>query len=816
MSRPTSQRRSRASDNLLSAAAHTEPSSSSYDEFAPDLDDQTGTEPSSQTLPVPTAANAPVHLLTPLPVGTAVSHRVISNGNLVPVLPTFNTTVVVNILKLDSSTFSGKVEELEPYLLSKRQFTSAPSELLALIILGLRDHAKEWWLYHPFNYAGTHAGLEAFLTAIRAAYNQADAQRVAHRKLTQLCFEVKPGSWTKFRTRFLQFSNFLGLPDRYAITVLADKVPSRLLTFWSPARYVSLTEALNSLEEVVNSEVTASPGASSSPSTPERRQSTHLKHCTLHGKGKHSSAECNALKRSSQTSARDTSPLKPTIRFPTESSSTPSSTPPASVRFTAPASPTKASVRCFSCGTLGHLASQCPSRNSFNLLDVELEDGELNILELQTTPEGCNSLSTNRDESHPSLDLTFSTPEDRVTFETPVSEPSTPTHSSMAVLQTSSVESDKHPYTCLISIANIELSALIDTGASASFISPDIASKLSIKAQPQPGKTIRLGNDQLIPAPPILSDLEVNFAQSRTKHSFLVLNSAHDAILGRDILPKLGYSLSWSPVNLPCPPAQAVSDFEGDTLLQPHPQQKQIVAAVLDAMPQLSATQSRGFCTHPDALFSIEFTDPNTKPVWRRQYPIPQAYHQNVRDQLTKWLKEGVIRRARPGVRWSCPITLAPKRLPTDKFFKTGKRVCIDPSHINPLIKDVIYALPTIPDLLRRYARGGGIYSLIDIDGAFTSILMDPEAQDICTFEWEGVRYSFVSCPFGVKTIPAFFQRLMSIIFIDLEFVTIYIDDLFIHSRSVEDHIQHLIRVFDRLKEFGLWTSAGKCHIGFT
>src|SRR3989338_6529188 len=90
----------------------------------------------------------------------------------------------------------------------------------------------------------------------------------------------------------------------------------------------------------------------------------------------------------------------------------------------------------------------------------------------------------------------------------------------------------------------------------------------------------------------------------------------------------------------------------------------------------------------------------------------------------------------------------------TLRHFLQNRQTCIDPTHINPLIKDITFALPVIPTYFANM-RDGDIYSLIDIDGEFNSLLMDEDTQDIYTFEFKGIRFSFVSCPFGIKTIPA-------------------------------------------------------------
>ena len=52
--------------------------------------------------------------------------------------------------------------------------------------------------------------------------------------------------------------------------------------------------------------------------------------------------------------------------------------------------------------------------------------------------------------------------------------------------------------------------------------------------------------------------------------------------------------------------------------------------------------------------------------------------------------------------------------------------------------------------------------------------------------------------PFGLSSAPATFQRMMNNIFFELldEGVVCYLDDLLVYSRSVEEHVALLDRVF--------------------
>ncbi|MGR0261112.1 reverse transcriptase domain-containing protein, partial [Klebsiella pneumoniae] len=57
---------------------------------------------------------------------------------------------------------------------------------------------------------------------------------------------------------------------------------------------------------------------------------------------------------------------------------------------------------------------------------------------------------------------------------------------------------------------------------------------------------------------------------------------------------------------------------------------------------------------------------------------------------------------------------------------------------------------------------------------------------------------------FGLKNAPMTFQRLMDEFLrgLDEEFCQIYMDDLLIFSKDEREHIDHLHRVFRRVREF--------------
>ena len=69
--------------------------------------------------------------------------------------------------------------------------------------------------------------------------------------------------------------------------------------------------------------------------------------------------------------------------------------------------------------------------------------------------------------------------------------------------------------------------------------------------------------------------------------------------------------------------------------------------------------------------------------------------------------------------------------------------------------------------------------------------------------------------PFGLSAAPATFWRMMNNIFFELlyEGVVCYLDDLLVYSRSIEEHIVLLDRVFGLLKRHKLYLKESKCNL---
>src|SRR5206468_11987674 len=75
--------------------------------------------------------------------------------------------------------------------------------------------------------------------------------------------------------------------------------------------------------------------------------------------------------------------------------------------------------------------------------------------------------------------------------------------------------------------------------------------------------------------------------------------------------------------------------------------------------------------------------------------------------------------------------------------------------------------------------------------------------------------YQFKVMPFGVTNGPATFQRLMDLTMAGLNYqiCLVYLDDIILMSRTVEEHLERLVLILDRLRGAGLKLKPSKCKL---
>ena len=198
----------------------------------------------------------------------------------------------------------------------------------------------------------------------------------------------------------------------------------------------------------------------------------------------------------------------------------------------------------------------------------------------------------------------------------------------------------------------------------------------------------------------------------------------------------------------------------------------------------------------------------NGNPVKIPPRRIPANYRDEVQCQINTMLEQGIIEPSSSP--WMAPAVFVRK--------KNGEvRLCVDYRELNKRTVKDAYPLPR-PDEVQDRLMGSTVFSTLDLRSGYWQLPVHANDQPktaFCPGPGFGL-FQFCRMPFGLSGAPSSFQRLMNTICSDLPFVTTYLDDLLVHSKTTDEHVKHLALLFQRMSTAGLTFRGSKCHIGLS
>ncbi|RVW60237.1 Transposon Ty3-I Gag-Pol polyprotein [Vitis vinifera] len=207
-----------------------------------------------------------------------------------------------------------------------------------------------------------------------------------------------------------------------------------------------------------------------------------------------------------------------------------------------------------------------------------------------------------------------------------------------------------------------------------------------------------------------------------------------------------------------------------------------------------------GLPPHREFDFSIEVY-PGTDPISVSPYRMAPLELKELKTQLDELLGRGFIRPSTSP--WGAPVLFVKKKDGT-------LRLCIDYRKLNRVTVKNKYPLPRIDDLFDQL-KGAKYFSKIDLRTGYHQLRVREEDVSKIAFRTRYGHYEFLVMPFGLTNAPAAFMDLMNRVFrayLD-QFVIVFVDDILIYSRSLEEHKQHLVTTLGTLRRhqlYGSWT----------
>jgi hypothetical protein len=164
--------------------------------------------------------------------------------------------------------------------------------------------------------------------------------------------------------------------------------------------------------------------------------------------------------------------------------------------------------------------------------------------------------------------------------------------------------------------------------------------------------------------------------------------------------------------------------------------------------------------------------------------------------QLKGLLGKGYIR---PSLSpWGCPSLFVKKK---------------DYRSLNAVTIKNKYHLPRI-DILFYQLAGAQVFSKIDLYSGYHQIKICAEDIHKTTFSARYNLYEYLVMSFGLTNALTHFMYLMNSVFMpELDkFVMVFIDDILVYSKNMEEHEEHLCIVLQRLQKHQLYAKYSKCE----
>ncbi|GBG69803.1 hypothetical protein CBR_g4632 [Chara braunii] len=185
-------------------------------------------------------------------------------------------------------------------------------------------------------------------------------------------------------------------------------------------------------------------------------------------------------------------------------------------------------------------------------------------------------------------------------------------------------------------------------------------------------------------------------------------------------------------------------------------------------------------------------------------YRMSEEELEVLRAQLDDLLAKGWIRPSSSP--YGAPVLFVRKK-------NKDLRLCIDYRKLNAQTVKNAGPLPRIDDLLERLG-GAKCFSKLDLKSGYHQISIQPNDRYKTAFKTRYGHFEWVVMPFGLTNTPTTFQAAMTNEFRAMldRFVLVYLDDILVYSRTLEDHLGHLRRVLETLRRAKYKANRDKCQ----
>lgn len=195
-------------------------------------------------------------------------------------------------------------------------------------------------------------------------------------------------------------------------------------------------------------------------------------------------------------------------------------------------------------------------------------------------------------------------------------------------------------------------------------------------------------------------------------------------------------------------------------------------------------------------------------PVFVKQYRFPFMLKDEITRLTDKMLRQGIIRPSFS--HFNSPLWCVKKK--DDNKGHKQWRIVLDYRQLNAKSLGDAFPIPNIVEIIDQL--GGCFYfSVFDLASGFYQIKMSEQDAHKTAFSTPSGHFEFTRMPMGLKTSPATFQRMINLALSDMinKSLFIYLDDVILFAKTVEEHRQKYLAMIERLRRANLQLQPDKC-----
>jgi hypothetical protein len=203
---------------------------------------------------------------------------------------------------------------------------------------------------------------------------------------------------------------------------------------------------------------------------------------------------------------------------------------------------------------------------------------------------------------------------------------------------------------------------------------------------------------------------------------------------------------------------------------------------------------------------AIDLVNERETVVWRSGARVPYKWRSFVEEKLMALGKIGAIRSSTSS--FSAPVLVVPKP-------GGGLRMVIDYRGLNLRTIPVHGLLPSPEDLFLKM-KGCKFISVFDSTDGYHQQRIRPGDERKTAFSCHMGQFEYTRVPQGLRNAPRYYNEAMTRMLAPLkEFCNVYFDDICIFSKTLDEHLDHLRRLFAILREFNVSLKGSKSKVGW-